>query len=99
MPVIKKVIFVSLIVAAFFCMAAHIVLTYCYFLRYMPRSPRPELHRIYALNEHGWIVYLTWGENLLMNCLLGVFFGAILVLMGLTIHTMVTLKPKRDGRS
>jgi hypothetical protein len=50
-----------------------------YYVHNMPLNPQPELHRNYPLNVHGWIVYLTRYEKLLMNCLSGVLFISIIL--------------------
>ena len=46
-----------------------------YFVHHRPDSPEAELGRLYPLNVHGWVVFLTWIEKWLMNVLCGLLFG------------------------
>jgi hypothetical protein len=39
----------------------------CYFQHNRPERPQPEKNLIYPLNEHGWVVYLSRGESVLME--------------------------------
>ena len=79
MVFLKNLVAVSLLVVL-----VTSILSICYlsdyFVRNMPTNPQLELHRTYPLNVHGWIVYLTRSESLLMDCLDGAFFGACLLL-------------------
>jgi hypothetical protein len=40
-----------------------------YFLYHRPAQPNPQSGQIYALNEHGRYVYLTYPEHLVMATL------------------------------
>ena len=55
-----------------------------YYMRVMPSVPQPADGHVYPYDEHGWIVYLTWGEKLLIDVAIAVSFvsTAVLVLFG-----------------
>jgi len=56
----------------------------------LPQVPTPVAGRIYALNEHGTIVYLTYWEHLIV----GPFSSAVILLLMLI---WVFLHRARDG--
>ena len=55
-----------------------------YYMRVMPSVPQPADGHVYPYDEHGWIVYLTWGEKLLIDVAIAVSFvsTAVLVMFG-----------------
>jgi hypothetical protein len=60
------------------CILLNIYLNFHYICT-RPPTPQPEIGRIYPLNVHGWIVYLTRNEEFQLNFLF--FAGAILFIM------------------
>ena len=46
-----------------------------------PDQPRPELGRIYELNTHGHIVYITFKEGLLLYGLMAIGFGGGIIVV------------------
>jgi len=42
-----------------------------------PEQPRPELGRIYELDTHGHVVYMTFKEGLLLYGLMAIGFGGL----------------------
>lgn len=58
-----------------------------------PRIPDPTFGRVYSLNTHGSIVYLTGHEQTLMNSLL-VIGGALFVI---AVAVDIIKKPFRSG--
>jgi hypothetical protein len=76
MALLRKIILVPLLVAAYASLISICVLSY-YFVHNMPEHPVPKLQRMFELNVHGWIVFLTPGERLLMDWLYRVLFAAV----------------------
>ena len=76
MDLVKNALSVLLVAVIFTCLVSLFFLSY-YFVHNMPESPQPELHRTCPLNVHGWIVYLTHAEKLLMDWLYYTLFGSI----------------------
>jgi len=69
----KKAIGVLLILVSFVFLFLHVGLTYRY-SRALSRNVEPKLGRVYALNNHGTVVYMTSAEWWI---LWGLFDGAI----------------------
>jgi hypothetical protein len=59
----KKIIIIFLGVAILMCLGFGVYLNYHYAYT-RPEKPQPEIGRIYPLNVHGTIVYLTKHEDL-----------------------------------
>jgi hypothetical protein len=72
-----------LVISGITCFVALMLLS-AYFLGHMPRNVQPEVGRVYAFNQHGWIVYLTLREHVLFNLLL--WMSGILFVWGASLH-------------
>jgi hypothetical protein len=64
---------ISLGLASFACFGVAIYLILLY-ANTLPRVPQPELGRVYSLNNHGTVVYLTQRENF---ALIGLFIVSV----------------------
>jgi hypothetical protein len=64
----KKIIAIFLCVAMFICLGLGVYLDNHYAYT-RPEKPQPEIGRVYPLNIHGTIVYLTKKEDLQMKWL------------------------------
>lgn len=51
-----------------------------YYYDNLPRSPRPEVRRVYPINMHGVITYATREERRRLNLSWDAFFGCFAVL-------------------
>ncbi len=68
MVIFKKVLLLLMVVIMFACFIAGVYLQYK-FIYTLPETPQSSIGRIYQLNVHGSIVYLTRGEHLLLEWL------------------------------
>jgi hypothetical protein len=66
MLIVKKLIAIALVMAIFICLGLDVYLNYHYVYT-RPERPQPDIGRIYLLNVHGSIVYLTKQEDSLLN--------------------------------
>lgn len=72
----------GLLIAGGVGLACEILLS-IYYIGHMPGEMHPESGRIYAFLQHGWVVYLTLREFILVRALfwgpsLAIFAGAVL---------------------
>jgi TRAP-type C4-dicarboxylate transport system permease small subunit len=68
----RKLLVVSLAsVAAFAFLLA--IGSYSYWLRHSPSQPRADTGQIYALNQHGYLFYVTYAQSRVFSALLVVF--------------------------
>ena len=72
----------ALIIAGAVGLACEVLLS-MYYISYMPREIHPESGRTYAFLQHGWVVYLTSREFILVRAIfwgssLAIFAGAVL---------------------
>jgi len=51
-----------------------------YYIKTLPRMPKPELRRIYWCNIHGAVVYMTKGEYLFYYGCLAAFVSGIIII-------------------
>lgn len=64
----KKIIAILIAVTIFSCLGFGVYLYYHYAFS-LPNKPQPEIGRIYPLNMHGTIVFLTKHEHLQLKWL------------------------------
>src|SRR5438132_12394395 len=78
---IWKVIMITLLVLYTICFAEALSF---YYKSDLPSTPQPQLGRIYPLNNHGWITYLTKEESYMRNFLsaMGLLFFILFVAIG-----------------
>jgi len=62
----SKPIIISLGVLTLLCLGVSVFFS-IYYVNSMPEIPAPELDRVYPLNVHGTIVYLTKNQDLLIK--------------------------------
>jgi len=63
-----KTVTVLLVIIAISCIGLLVFLS-IYYMHTMPDTPQIEAKRVYPLNIHGNIVYLTKGQDLLLKLL------------------------------
>jgi hypothetical protein len=63
-----KIIISFMLVVTFTCLGLYVYLELDY-MHSMPRAPQSELNRIYPLNIHGTVVYITKEQDSLLNWL------------------------------
>jgi hypothetical protein len=61
-----KTVTISLVIMAISCIGLLVFLS-IYYMHTMPDTPQMEAKRVYPLNIHGSIVYLTKGQELLLK--------------------------------
>jgi len=78
-----KYVAIGLAASGFACLGSLLYLTIL-FSSTRPRSQHPEIGRVYPLNNHGVVVYLTRGENFafVLLIVLAVIFLGLFVAVG-----------------
>lgn len=59
-----------------------------YFDAYRPKAAQPENGRVFLLNTHGSVVYLTSGEHTFLYGLIA--FGIVFFVLGAVLHGLGT---------
>jgi hypothetical protein len=80
-----KTVTISLVIMAISCIGLLVFLS-IYYMHTMPDTPQMEAKRVYPLNIHGSIVYLTKGQELLLKLL---FWGGGLTGMSAGILNLI----------
>jgi hypothetical protein len=75
----------TLIVASVVTMFAAFTLGISFYYRGLPHTPQPEVGRIYPLNNHGYLLYMTHQEKVQQETSF-VVFGVLFVVAALTEH-------------
>ena len=87
-----KILITIFAIVAFLCLGIGISLQYHYMWN-MPKAPHAELSRIYPLNIHGTVVYLTHNEQTTLQWLHWIIIlSSILFLVLLAIYQNINYK-------